>query len=234
MNQLAGTELPWAQIRSWLQQQRRQQMPAWRAGHQGQLLRYQDGPVDVVIKCPQGRGLRGWWSRWTVRHEYRAYQRLDGVAGIPRCHGLIDDAFLVLDYIPAQSYRQAQIADRDAWFQALLTLIRRMHDCGVAHGDLKRKANLLVDAAGRPVVVDFGTAWLRQPGFRPFNAWLFRFLCRTDLNAYVKHKYHGRYAHVAPADRALLRYSRLESWINRWRHWREERRIRRAARQKDA
>jgi hypothetical protein len=36
-----------------------------------------------------------------------------------------------------------------------------------------------------------------------------------DLNAYVKHKYHGRYEDIEGADLELLDYSRIEYWVRR-------------------
>ena len=36
----------------------------------------------------------------------------------------------------------------------------------------------------------------------------------VDLNAYVKHKYHGRYEDVSGSDLELLDYSRIERWVS--------------------
>ena len=38
-----------------------------------------------------------------------------------------------------------------------------------------------------------------------------------DLNAWVKHKYRGRYADVSDEDRELLDYSFIEYWVRRLR-----------------
>ena len=216
--------LPATALRGWVEQQLQRAETPWRRGHQGQLLRYRQDGWDVVIKCPLGRGLRGWWSRYSLRREYRAYQRLAHVPGVPHCHGLLAGNYLVLDYVAARGLREAELRDRDAWARRLLTLIQTLHARGVAHGVLKRKANVLVTAQEQQVVVDVGTAWLRRAGFHPFNHWLFNYLARTDLNAYVKHKYAGRYADVSAHDRRYLRYSRLEALISAWRNWRARRR----------
>ncbi|MCG8464816.1 MAG: hypothetical protein MI750_08190 [Xanthomonadales bacterium] len=218
--------LPLAPLTEWVERQLECAKTPWQVGHQGQLLRYRDNGWDLVIKCPQGRGVRGWWSRASLRREHAAYQRLHGVAGIPRCYGLLPGGYLVLEFIESEAFRGADIADRQAWFARLLTIVEQCHQRGVAHGDLKRKANLLLDAQGQAVVVDFGTAWLRKSGFSPLNQAIFRYLARTDINACIKHKYRGRYDQVSADDALRLRYSRLERWINRWRHWRERRRMR--------
>ncbi|GAB4196913.1 MAG: hypothetical protein Tsb002_30600 [Wenzhouxiangellaceae bacterium] len=207
----------------WIQQQLdRQQI--WRHGHQGVLLHYRDADHDWLIKCPSGRGLRGWINRRSIRHEYRCYQRLRGIPGISPCHGLVAGRYLVIEHLHATGYRETPLQQRQQWFEQLRAAIEAMHQRGVAHGDLKRKANLLVTADGQPLIIDFGAAWLMSAGWRPLNQRLFRYLRQTDWNAYVKHKYHGRYRDVQGPDRELLRYSWLERQISRWRKWREQRR----------
>ncbi len=84
----------------------------------------------------------------------------------------------------------------------------------MAHGDLKRKSNLMIDPDGHPVIVDFGTAVLRHPGWHPINHRLFEFMRQTDLNAWVKLKYAG-YQNVSLDDRALLRRTWLERLLSR-------------------
>jgi len=148
------------------------------------------------------------------------------VPGIPVCHGLVAGRYLVLDYLAAVPYRRAEIADRDEWFRRLYETIRTMHGRGVAHGDLKRKANLFAGEGGQPWILDFGTAYLRRPGFHPVNHALFDYLAQTDRNAWAKHKYHGDYAKAAAAESGILRYSRLEAAASAWRKRRDRRRAR--------
>jgi RIO-like serine/threonine protein kinase len=85
----------------------------------------------------------------------------------------------------------------------------------VSHGDLKSKSNIMVTADGHPCVIDFGTAFVHRPGAHPVNNWLFEHGRRMDLNAYVKHKYHGRYENIEGEDLDLLDYSRIEYWVRR-------------------
>ena len=183
--------------------------------NQGTLLRCREQGRDVVVKAAMGRGPIRALRQRTLLREYEAYRRLEGVAGVPRCHGLAAGRYLVLDYVAGTPYRQASWTDRARWFDELLAVLRSIHARGVSHGDLKSKSNLLVTAHQKPCVIDFGTAFVHKPGFHPLNNRLFEHGRRMDLNAYVKHKYHGRYEDIAGADLELLDYSRIEYWARR-------------------
>lgn len=183
--------------------------------NQGTLLRYREGGADLVVKAAMGREpLRSLRQR-TLLREYEAYRRMEGLAGVPRCHGLLAGRYLVLEFISGTPYREAEWVDRERWFDEFLAVLRGIHGRGVAHGDLKSKSNILVTEAGRPCVIDFGTAFVLKPGVHPVNNWLFRHARRMDLNAYVKHKYHGRYEDIRGDDLQLLDYSRIEYWVRR-------------------
>lgn len=183
--------------------------------NQGTLLRCREQGRDLVVKAAMGHGPIRALRQRTLLREYQAYRRLEGVAGVPRCHGLAAGRYLVLDYVAGTPYRQASWTDRARWFDELLAVLRLIHARGVSHGDLKSKSNLLVTADQKPCVIDFGTAFVHKPGFHPLNNRLFEHGRRMDLNAYVKHKYHGRYEDIVGADLELLDYSRIEYWVRR-------------------
>ena len=48
------------------------------------------------------------------------------------------------------------------------------------------------------------------------NDWLFEHSKRMDINAWVKHKYHGRYEDIAGDDLDLLDYSWMEYFARRF------------------
>jgi len=182
--------------------------------NQGVVYRASAGGRQLAIKAGAGRGPLLAINRHALKREHRAYRRLDGVPGIPRCHGLVENRWLVLDYIEATPFRDAAV--RPGFFDELLEIIRAMHARGVAHGDLKRKSNLIIDGKGKPVLLDFGAATLHRSGRHPFNHRLFEFMRRTDLNAWVKLKY-GGYTGISDADQALLQRSWLERMLSRLR-----------------
>ncbi len=90
------------------------------------------------------------------------YSRLSGVTGVPRCYGLLEGCYLVLEFIDAIPRYKARITDRAMFFESLLNLIRDLHKAGVAHMDLKKKDNLLVVEGHTPFVIDFGVAVIRK------------------------------------------------------------------------
>lgn len=184
--------------------------------NQGEVRRFRIDGLDLAVKQPKGRGLAWRLRAATLRHEYRAYQRLRGLDGLPACHGLFPGDRLALEFVEGRSLREAALEPEDPYFTALLDLIRAVHARGVAHGDLKRKANLLVAATGDPVILDFGTATLLKPGRRPVNHGLFKLIRQTDLNAWVKLKY-GGYEGLNEADQQLLRRTVIERWLGRLR-----------------
>ena len=184
----------------------------WRAAIKAGIYRLHADDRELAVKTAAGRGPLLAVNRHALRREYQAYLRLEGLAGIPVCHGLVEDRFLVLDLIDARPFRDSRIGPE--FFDQLLQTIRAMHARGVAHGDLKRKSNLMVDTGGKPVLLDFGAATLLRNGRHPINRRLFEFMRQTDLNAWVKLKY-GGYKGVSDADRALLRRSWLERVLSR-------------------
>ncbi|MDX1555634.1 MAG: hypothetical protein R3212_06380 [Xanthomonadales bacterium] len=183
--------------------------------NQGTLLKFEGDGRTLLVKCPMGDGLVLRARQKTLLREYLAYQQMEGLEGVPRCYGMVDGQYLAIEYIRGVSFREAGFADRDLWFESFLAVIRGIHARGVSHGDLKTKSNILVSEDGRPYVIDFGTAFVRRTGFHPFNNWMYNLGCRLDLNAWVKHKYHGRYEDAGPEDRELLRYGWLERLVRR-------------------
>lgn len=183
--------------------------------NQGTILHFDGDDHEVLVKCPMGRGLALIARRRTLMREYRAYQRMQGLSGIPRCFGLVGDHFLAIEYVKGVPYREANWTDRDAWFEEFLSVLRSIHARGVSHGDLKSKSNILVTNDEKVCVLDFGTAFLLKPGFHPVNNALFSLGRKMDLNAWVKHKYHGNYDAASDEDRAILDYSWIERMVRR-------------------
>ena len=178
--------------------------------NQGIVLLFEGDGLKLVIKSAMGRGPVRKARQATLEREYAAYQRLKGVEGVPACYGLLAGRYLMMEFIEGTTYRHATWQDRDQWFADLLLVIQAFHSRGVSHGDLKSKTNMIVGKDQKPYIIDFGTTFLYKDGFHPINNHLFEYGKRLDINAWVKHKYHGRYKNASEEDRQLLNYSKLE------------------------
>ncbi len=184
-------------------------------GYQGHVYLYQDKGHRLIIKAPMGWGLGRWIRLLMLRNEYRIYSRLSGMKGIPRCHGLLDKRYLVLEYIDGIPIRNARITDHNAFFDEFLTVIQELHEAGVAHTDLKKKDNVLVVDGRMPCVIDFGVAVLRKPGFAPINHYLYNLSSTFDFNAWVKLKYSGKYEDLTEKDSIYYNRTLVEK-VSRW------------------
>lgn len=131
-------------------------------GGGGQVFRARDrlSGETVAIKLlpalPRG-------EQWRIRRELTALRwlRLPGVVQMRDSGPAGAGTFIVMDEVPGRSFpgRPGPMS----WEQLeptaleLLEILARVHHAGVIHRDLK-PANVLVDEAGRPVVLDFGIA----------------------------------------------------------------------------
>ncbi len=172
-------------------------------GYQASVHLFSTPYGDLVLKRPHAAGVLGGLWRFLLRREQRVYERLADIPGIPRCYGLVDGESLALEYVPGPSLREyeAQIVDREAFFAKLRTTLEAMHAAGVAHGDLKRKDNIVVGPDERPYLIDFGIACRRSNRSALWNGLAFETVKQMDYNAWIKLKYGKR---VDPFDAAGL------------------------------
>lgn len=179
------------------------------SGYQASIRFFQGSTGDFAIKGPSGRGLLRTLSQAAIRREAEVYRRLQGIPGIPTCFGCLDDRYLVLEHVPGDTLQalQDQLANREKFFERLLETLRMMHDAGVAHGDLKRKQNILVGPGEQPYVIDFGIAVVADDQ----RGLLFDLARQVDRNAWIKHKYRGRMTDIAAEDAALYKPMRMET-----------------------
>ena len=177
-------------------------------GHQGIAFKVLVDGQSFLIKRTNKIGLlAGRLSEHFIQHEYKIYQKLKGITGIPKCYGQSDDGSLILEYIDGSSYREKEhiLENRDQFFDDLLALILSIHKAGVSHGDLKRKDNILIGDNNQPYLIDFGTAMRFNSKNQFIKRWLYNFSKQTDLNAWIKHKYFRQYDQIEDVD--LVYYS---------------------------
>jgi serine/threonine protein kinase len=211
------------------------------SGYQAVLRLHRTPLGAVVIKRPRPSRILGAFNRAALRRELAIYGHLGGVPGIPRVLGSLTSDALVLEHVEGCSLREAADAlqDRERFFTGLRETLDAMHAAGVAHGDLKRKENILVGPGERAYVIDFGAAWYCHPAAPIWRRWIFEWLAQTDDNAWIKLKYRRRFDAIGDADRAYYRpqwLERMARWIRvpyqtiTLRRWRKRRNSRRQTR----
>ncbi len=186
-------------------------------GYQATVHRYASPLGEVVVKRPHDTFPLRQLGLAALRREQQVYERLENVPGIPRSYGLVDDHYLVLEAIDGPSLRdhEPHLEDRERFFAHLFDTIAAMHAAGVAHGDLKRKDNVLVGSGERPHIIDFGVATLKQHPARTWNSMRFAWFAQLDVNAWLKLKYRRNMSKLSPEDAELYRPLWLER-IARW------------------
>ncbi|HEU4394355.1 MAG TPA: hypothetical protein VFS92_02245 [Planctomycetota bacterium] len=169
------------------------------------------GGVRAVVKdfraCPWL--LRATYGRFVLAREVAAYERLEGVPGVPRFLGRVDaDAFAV-EWVPGRDLGKCPKGSlRAETFERLAATVAEMHRRGVVHLDLRQRRNVLVDDAGVPRVIDYSSALCLRPG-----GWRLRRLAPVDVSGVLKYKRRFLPESLTDDDRARLRR------VERWRRW---------------
>jgi len=102
-------------------------------------------------------------ARVELLREARAMAKLrsPGVCPIHEINTESDPPFLVMEWVDGQrltdAMRDRPVDARVAVLRTVTAAVAELHSAGLLHGDLK-PANVLVDSAGRPLLVDFGLA----------------------------------------------------------------------------
>ena len=133
------------------------------------------GPIVVKDFAAKSRWTR-FLGRMQVRHECRAYRRLEGMRGIPRFIGQIDRHALAIEKVEVTQLTYA--SDRYSAGRRHLEGLRRILDefqrRGFVHLDLRGRRNVMQRHSGEILVLDLaGAVWFRPGGlmhrlFRPF------------------------------------------------------------------
>lgn len=122
-----------------------------------------------------------WFARLLLRREARALAALSGCSSVPELLAADGDT-LQRAFVDGAPMHIAKPRDRQYYRKAMAAL-RRMHAKNVAHNDLAKEPNLLVNDDGDPVFIDFQLATV-DPSRGP----LFRLLAREDIRHLLKHK----------------------------------------------
>ncbi len=200
-------------LRAWLRDSASRESALLSEGYQGAVYLFEYEQARWVVKQAGDGWLAGWLYRLMLRREAEAYEKLAGVAGVPKSLGILDNKWLILEFIDGEPLREARytLADRERFYTRLHKVITDIHAAGVAHGDLKRKQNILVTRDEQPVVLDFGTAVRRDGALA--DRLLFDLIAQADLNAWIKAKYENDYSRISTEDSQWYRPSMTETGL---------------------
>ena len=144
-----------------------------------------DGPLVVKDARPCRFGAR-WLGRWLLARERNVLQHVAPLDCVPHIVSQIDRDALAITLLPGrpldkQTFRERprELADQ------LIDVTERMHALGVFHLDLRQRKNLLVDDAGRLLVVDFGAALAPGAVLRALCGPLLRYVDRQAAYKYL-------------------------------------------------
>jgi len=152
----------------------------------------EDNGIQGVIKDFSVNGFiyRNIIGRFLLWRESRVYQRLKGIKGIPVFYRKIDGMALVISKVPGKDLDHLSEEEKPdlEFFQKLTRLIKECHRHGIAHCDLKRSSNIIIDEFGNPYIVDWGAAILGNEFFLyPFKV-IYKKFIEDDFKAVTKLK----------------------------------------------
>ena len=144
------------------------------------LVETSSGPVVRRDAASAAFGVRR-FARHLMAREARALAVAGDLPGVPSLvavrQGVLEREFIA--GVPMQIGQPRSAS----YFREAARLLRRLHRCGIAHNDLAKEPNLLVQENGRPALIDFQVSW-----YSPTRGKLFRLLAREDIRHLLKHK----------------------------------------------
>lgn len=142
-----------------------------------------------------------------VWRETSALAQLEGTPGVPRLFRKIGSRAFLMEYLRgADKARKQPVTARPDFFERLRQLVDRVHARGVAHCDMRRSGNILVDEKGNPYLVDFVSCAFLRPWWHPLG-WLFPLLCQADRDAIIKLKHRAAPELLTDEERGRLRHN---------------------------
>ncbi len=121
-----------------------------------------------------------------VKREAAAHRRLQDIDGIPPALPVTNPHILAHVYVEGRSVPEVKEPLTPEFFDRLYEMIAQIHARAMAHGDLKRLPNILVQPDGMPALVDLSAAIMS--GSNPIVAAILGYIQDDDLRAVAKLK----------------------------------------------
>lgn len=145
-----------------------------------------------------------WLGRLLAARERHFHARLAGVVGIPAHLGPVSVDGVELPNAFSREFIEGHVLDRhqrvdDDFFPRFISLLADVHARDVAHVDLHKRENVLVDLSGRPWLIDFQISFSLPSGasllglaLRSLLRSVLRILQQCDDYHLLKHHLHHR------------------------------------------
>ena len=152
----------------------------------------EENGIQGVVKDFSVNGFiyRNLIGRFLLWRESYIYKRLKGIKGVPVFYRKISGLAFVVSKIPGNDLEHLSKGEslNLKFFQKLIRLIQKCHQHGVAHCDLKRSSNILIDECGNPHLIDWAAAILGREFFLyPFTI-IYKKFIDDDFKAVIKLK----------------------------------------------
>ncbi len=171
--------------------------------------------VTVKDFAPCGRWFRWLIARWLVMRECNAYRAAAGIDGVPRLVDRLGPYALAIEYVdgrPCTELSRDQLPG-DFWEQ-LNRIVTRLHEQGMAHGDLKTLDNVLIGHDGSVHLTDFSSAAISAAHL--LHRLVFPFMRDDDRRAIIKIKLELDPDTVSEEESRFLRNRPLVERLFRW------------------
>jgi RIO-like serine/threonine protein kinase len=130
------------------------------------------------------------FGRWQVRREIRALGRLQGLRGIPACHGWVSPCGILIERVQGERITRWHLrapAEIARMLARLEKLVNDLHARGIVHLDLRKRDNILITDSGMPLIIDFNASICFEAGSLAARLVL-PLLRRIDTSAVLKWK----------------------------------------------
>ncbi len=130
-------------------------------------------------------------GRCLIRREFRIYERLEGIEGVPDAYRRLDRDGFLIEYIDGTAVTRKELErgqDVDeSYYRRCAELLEVIHARGIVHLDLRNGKNFILGEDGRPHIVDFASA-LYFPRWVPGRRRIVRLLGAFDRAGLLKAK----------------------------------------------
>ncbi|MGE0474682.1 MAG: hypothetical protein AB7P17_13690, partial [Nitrospirales bacterium] len=201
------------------------------------------GGERYVLKLSDFRFVLGWMFRplagWISRREYRIYNMVSDIPGIPALgprhgkrgyfHRYIEgqtlheierslvDRFNVVAGDPALGNYETSLAPD--FFDRLLLIVNAVHRRRIFYADLNKRGNIICSTEGRPYLIDFQICLympVRQGLMGSLTEKIFQQLAKEDLYHLYKHKKTFQPKLVTAQEQELAQQSNLSRRYRRF------------------